>query len=279
MGGGSGDGRRIYGSGPSRVKPKSCLDRRVGVCHIASACSHDDDYKPGIFLCWRVAILAPSDLSMQMASAEMVQCSLCAMPHDRVARKAAENFLDTVTSSMGSAVLGDTILKCDACFKPTCRQHRYKCVQCDGLFCGRHSSLTDHPWCPCTPDGPNVSTCYPRQLLPGSSKRAPADATTVSSTTSSAKVPGDASGADPELPPLKCQRSSHGARQGSSSTLPPSAPPASTPSTCVEPIPQGSYFVQFLRQHDLAATALCLVWVSVLWTGMGYQSLASHDRA
>ena len=86
----------------------------------------------------------------------------------------------------------------------------------------------------------------------------------VSSTTGSANAPEDALGADPELPPLKCQKSSRGARQGSSSTLPPSAPPASTPSTCVEPIPQGSYFVQFLRQHDLAATAPCLVWVSVL---------------
>ena len=96
------------------------------MCHIASACSHDDDYKPGIFLCWRVAILAPSDLSMQMASAEMVQCSLCAMPHDRVARKSAEDFLDKIDASMGSAVLGDTILACDACSKPTCRQHRYK---------------------------------------------------------------------------------------------------------------------------------------------------------
>ena len=171
-GSGSGDGRRIYGSGPSRVKPKSCLDRRVGVCYIASACFYDEDYRPSTSLHWRVAILAPSNLSVQMALAEMVRCSLCAMSHDCVARKSAEDFLDRVDSSMGSAVLGDTILKCDACLKPTCRQHRYKCVKCDGLFCGRHSSLTDHPWCPCTPGGPHVSTCYPRELLAGSNESA-----------------------------------------------------------------------------------------------------------
>ena len=259
-GSGSGDGRRIYGSGPSRVKPKSCLDRRVGVCYIASACFYDKDYRPGKSLHCHIAILAPSNLSLQMVSVEMIQCSLCAMPPGFVVRKSAEDFLDKIDASMGTALLGDAILECDACSKPTCRQHRYKCVQCKGVFCGKHSSFTDHPWHPCTPDGPNVSACYPRLLPPGSSKRAPADATTVSSTTSSAKVPGDASGADPELPPLKCQKSSHGARQGSSSTLSPSAPPASTPSTCVEPIPQGSYFVQFLRQHDLTLPSINVRW-------------------
>ena len=244
-----------------------------------------------------------------MASAEMVRCSLCAMPHDRVARKSAEDFLDIVDSSMGSAVLGDTILKCDACQKPTCRQHRYKCAKCDGLFCGRHSSLIDHPWRPCTPGGPHVNTCYPRELLAESNERAPSDATTVSSTTGSAdapraesdedpelpplksrktshgtrqrssstlppstppastpstrgsaNIPGAESGENPELPPLKSRKTSHGARQESSSTLSPSAPPASTPSTRVEQIPQGSYFVQFLQQHDLTLSSINVRW-------------------
>ena len=59
VGDGSGDGRRIHGSGPSRVKPKSCLDQRVGVCHIASACSYDKDYRPGNALHCHIAILVP----------------------------------------------------------------------------------------------------------------------------------------------------------------------------------------------------------------------------
>ena len=45
--------------------------------------------------------------------------------------------------------MGRPLRACHTCTAWVCTKHRFRCVQCQGIFCARHILTTDHPWWPC----------------------------------------------------------------------------------------------------------------------------------